>query len=268
VWSNKCVNPTVRSVTPRACARVAPARPAGYAQRWADMLRAVRPIVIIVAILALNACQSRVPEPPVDVALRFGNLAFGPIQSPIHETRISAPRPRSRPRADADLYFPATLRQSAPSEYWSDAAATLRTLDEVALSAPPAPEEAYRFSLENRSSIAVRVEQRGSRYVAVQRVFKWPADTDSPVLISRTWDLPRKEWDIVVQPMERYLQWEAPLSSKEICMDGGVWCIERWKNGQYQAVVEYCPNRDRGVSLAGELLLAVGRTTPRGFPSQ
>jgi len=33
--SNKRVNPTVRSVTPRASARVAPARPAGYAQRYA-----------------------------------------------------------------------------------------------------------------------------------------------------------------------------------------------------------------------------------------
>ena len=31
--SNKRVNPTVRSVTPRASARSAPARPAGYAQR-------------------------------------------------------------------------------------------------------------------------------------------------------------------------------------------------------------------------------------------
>ena len=31
--SNNSVNPTVRPVTPRACARVAPVRPAGYAER-------------------------------------------------------------------------------------------------------------------------------------------------------------------------------------------------------------------------------------------
>ena len=34
--ANYSVNPSVRPVTPRACARVAPVRPAGFADRWAD----------------------------------------------------------------------------------------------------------------------------------------------------------------------------------------------------------------------------------------
>jgi len=34
--SNYCVNAPVRPVTPRACARVEPVRPARYAMRWTD----------------------------------------------------------------------------------------------------------------------------------------------------------------------------------------------------------------------------------------
>src|SRR5206468_2693845 len=124
---------------------------------------------------------------------------------------------RSRPSPELAQYFPSSVVSSAPSDNWSLSAVALSNLGEVSLVVAPVPDEAYRFSLELRPSISVRVERRGSRYTAVCRIFKWPVNEDHPVLISPTWDLPKGEWDTLNQSMDRYFKPEISHIDNTIC---------------------------------------------------